>query len=217
MDKILEWCEPMKQHSLVSLQIKLAYLWKLKKVAKAKAAAKRKKDKLKAKKKAEEEKKRLARLAKKEKRKKKKRKYKQLLLEAIKIIYYKEQDRRELEFNKLKKKSFGKKLEKDVDVPIDTVVWSIFPTTFKPVYEKNKEKKKKRDEKEAEKALKKKSSPSPAKKKEKKDDSESKVSTLTKALSVTSPKVGSPDSLDPAQLAALNRSSTIKNTDLAAG
>ena len=58
MDRILDWCEPMKQHSLVSLQISLAYLWNLKKKAKVKAAAKRKKDKLKAKKKAEEEKKR---------------------------------------------------------------------------------------------------------------------------------------------------------------
>ena len=97
-------------------------------------------------------------------------------------------------------------------MPIDTVVWSTFPTTFKPVYEKNKEKKKKHDEKAAEKE-KKKASTSPAKKKEKDKDKTSDSKSLKKELSATVPPdaLGSPAAIN---LTAINRSSTIKNTDL---
>ena len=135
LDNILEKCEPMKQHSRESLQIALVYLWKKKKERKRLAKIAAKKAKLKAKKAAEREKKRLAALKKKEKRKTKKRKYKDLLMECVKIIYYKEEERREIEFQKLKKKIGGaRKLEKNKDVPIDTVVWSVSVLLFKPIY-----------------------------------------------------------------------------------
>ena len=80
----------MKQHSLVSLQIGLAYLYKKLVIRKALAKIARAKAKKKAKKKAELEKIRLKKLKIKNKRKKKKRAYKALLLEAVKIIFYKE-------------------------------------------------------------------------------------------------------------------------------
>ena len=88
----------MKQHSLVSLQIALVYLWKKKKERKRLAKIAAKKAKERAKKAAEKEKKRLKLLKIKNKRKAKKRKYKDLLNEAVKIIYYKEEEKRELDF-----------------------------------------------------------------------------------------------------------------------
>ena len=68
-------------------------------------------------------------------------------MECVKIIYYKEEERREIEFQKLKKKIGGaKKLVKSVDVPIDTVVWSVSVLLFKQIYVKNVEKKEARAE-----------------------------------------------------------------------
>ena len=172
MDAILTRCEPMKQHSLESLQVSLVYLWKKKKERKALAKIAAKKAKEKAKKAAEREKKRLKLLKIKNKRKDKKRKYKALLTEAVKIMYYKEEERREIEFQKLKRKVGGiKKVTKSVDCPITDVTWAAGILLFKVIYTNNVKKKADREErlkKEREAAKKKKKRDALKAKKEKK-------------------------------------------------
>ena len=140
MDVILRRCEPMKQHSLVSLQIALVYLWKKKKERKRLAKIAEKKRKEAAKKAAEKEKKRLKLLKIKNKRKDKKRKYKTLLDEAVKIIYHKEEEKRELEFQKYKRKFPAKKHDKNKDVPVSDAWWSVAPMFFKTIYKGNEKK-----------------------------------------------------------------------------
>ena len=176
----------MKQHSLVSLQIGLVYLWKKKKERKRLDKIAKKKAKEKAKKEAEKEKKRLKLLKIKNKRKDKKRKYKTLLNEAVKIIYYKEEERREVEFQKLKRKVGGaRKLEKNKDCPIDTVTWSVQPLFFRPIYKTNEKKLedwKERKKKEREAAKKKKTTT------KKKGDGESALSNISGGLETSATK-----------------------------
>ena len=174
----------MKQHSLVSLQISLVYLWKKKKERKRLAKIEEKKRKERAKKEAEREKKRLKLLKIKNKRKDKKRKYKTLLDEAVKIIYYKEEEKREIEFQKLKRKvGSARRLEKNKDVPIDTTTWSVAPLFFRDIYKGNVKKLedwKDRKKKEREAAKKKKTTKTKDKEKDK-DNNASALSTISNA------------------------------------
>ena len=74
----------------------------------------------------------------KEKRKKKKRKMRTLLEEAVKIVFYKEEDNREIAYNKLKKKiGSARKVEKEKDFPIETTTWSVTAFFFKDLWKAN--------------------------------------------------------------------------------
>ena len=87
-----------------------------------------------------------------------------LLEEAVKIVFYKEEDNREIAYNKLKKKiGSARKVEKEKDFPIETTTWSVTAFFFKDLWKANvdkaaarKERIKKEKKKEREAAQKKK-------------------------------------------------------------